>query len=469
MASRVQKLLVKIGGDSKGAERAASRTSAALRRVQAAGKKLAVGVRNLAIGFGALVFAGKRLFLDKFAEQQDAVISLRAALAATGKGGAQDLALLTAEAARLQGATTAADEALIAASATVATLAPSLDAGQLAKAQTAIVAIADTFMKGDLAAAALQVGKTLGSATNSLSRYGFTISDVAAPASEKLAELMGSATMGAAFAVSEAKATSLRGRMIQLSNSMGDLQEVGGFILATATNLTGRAGGLTEKIAALTKAIDEDSARWVGWIRVVGAAIVAAGSILKSLVVIAFNVGQLIGRIFDIAASSIVVVFAAAFDGVATLINLIPGVNLPTGNAAKVIGRIRTQAGGLTADMASIGSAAVDAFEAIQAVGEAAALASMATGSIRTEEPPAPAPPPGPTEEDANAAAARLTRLEGIAKRAFTSTRTSAEALEIEIRDLTEAFVAGTLDGETYARAIAQAEAKLASSRSAMS
>lgn len=461
--TRIQKLLVKIGGDSKGAERAASRTSAALKRIQTAGKRLMIGVRNLAIGFAALVFAGKRLFLDKFAEQQDAVISLRAALAATGKGGAADLALLTAEAARLQGATTAADEALIAASATVATLAPSLNAGELAKAQTAIVAIADTFMKGDLAAAALQVGKTLGSATNSLSRYGFTIKDVAAPASEKLAELMGSATMGAAFAVSEAKATSLRGRMIQLSNAIGDLQEVGGFILATVTNLTGRAGGLTVKIQELTKSIEADSARWVGWIQVVGKSIVAAGSVLKSLVVIAFNVGQMIGRIFDIAAMGIALSFVTAGNALIRLLNKIPGVNLPETNAEGILERIRIQSSGLVADMEGIGAAATRSFRAVQAVGEAAAMASLARGSVRTREPAAPPPPPGPTEEDVNVAAARLKRLEAIAKRAFTSTRTSAEQLELEIRELTEAFVAGTLDGETYARAIAKAEEKLAS------
>ena len=452
---RIQKLLVKIGGDSKGLERASSRSVAALRRIRSAGASLVRTVGRLTAITGAIAFAGKKLFLDKFEEQEDAVAALRASLIATGKTGADALRQITDEAARLQTVTTAADEGLIAASATLATLAPSLNAAELSQAQTAIVAIADTFMKGDLASAALQVGKTLGSAVNSLSRYGFTITNTAAPASEKLAELMGSKTLGAAFEVSQAKAETLRGRLTQLGNAFGDLQEVGGRILSVAFNLTSSSAGLTQRIKELTASVEADGAKWVAWIRVLGTTIGAAGRILKGLVVIAFNVGQMIGRVFDIAASSIVLAFATAADKIAGLLNRIPGVELPTNNADAILGRIQLQARGLGADFATVKDEVAAVVGAVQDVATAAARASMVTGAIEVPPPPPiPAPPP---EQDPGVASDRMKELQRIAAQAFSSTRTEAEKLQIELDDLQEAFLAGALDGETYARAVTKA------------
>jgi len=167
-------------------------------------------------------------------------------------------------------------------------------------------------------------------------------------------------------------------------------------------------------------------------------------------------VGQMIGRIFDLAASSIVLAFATVADKIAGYLNRIPGIDIPDNNAQAVLDRIHVQAQGLGADFASVKDEVGNVVASIQGVAEAAARASMATGAIEVPPPP-PIPAPMIPEEEATVAADRMKELEAIARRAFSSTRTDAEKLQLEIDDLTEAFKAGALDGETYARAVTKA------------
>jgi hypothetical protein len=100
-----------------------------------------------ALGAAAIKF-GKD-FLAAFAVQEEAVQSLAAALEATGRGGVQNLKLITDQAAALQRLTTKGDEAIIAATSSLAQLATEVPVSQLAAAQKAIIGIADTFAKGD--------------------------------------------------------------------------------------------------------------------------------------------------------------------------------------------------------------------------------------------------------------------------------------------------------------------------------
>jgi len=302
MARTVKKsLIVRFAGDNKELARTVGRVEASFKRVGRSAKSVAGGAvkafGTLTAAVGVLGYAMNRLFVQPYGQQQEAVESLRTALIATGKDGTKALSSLTAEASRLQAATTFGDEAILKASASLATLAPSLDAAGLERAQTALVALADTFFKGDLESAATALGKTLGSTTNALARYGIQITNSAAPASEKLAEIMGSATMGAAFEVAKTKAETVTGRILQLKNAIGDLQEKIGEILVEVLNVSDNAGGLTTKVQDLTKSIDENRTKWINWGKVVLQGLHLTWEIGLGLVKVFWNVLQILGRV----------------------------------------------------------------------------------------------------------------------------------------------------------------------------
>ena len=212
----------KMRGASKGMQ---SFRSAALR----------AGGALLAVFGGRAILRGLASVRKAFGVQEQAVIALRASLIATGKDGAGALERITARAAELQKVTTAGDEAIIAATASFALLAPSLDAASLEKAQEAIIGIAETFTKGDLEAAALLIGKSVGSSTNALTRYGIQL-DTTATAQEKLASVVDQSARF--FDVAKAKALGSLGAMAQLSNAFGDVKEAIGKVIEARTGFT---------------------------------------------------------------------------------------------------------------------------------------------------------------------------------------------------------------------------------------
>jgi hypothetical protein len=267
--------------------------------------------------FGAAVI-GRALkgTIDAFRVQQLAVENLRASLIATGKDGGKALKLLTDEAARLQKITTAGDEAIISATATLAQLAPSLDAQSLADAQTAIIAIADTFLKGDVENAALLLGKTLGSTTNALTRYGIQL-DATASASDKLAEVMGNKVLGAAFAATEAKAKTLDGRLKQLSNATGDLKEVIGGIVADILGMRDASETLTKSIQAQSERLESNRQSYIKF----GKIVMAIGRTI-------FNGFRLLAAGINIVLAGIILGAAEATLAVQKLINILPGTAL---------------------------------------------------------------------------------------------------------------------------------------------
>lgn len=197
--------------------------------------------RSLALRTGAAlgtVFGGRALLRGlgsirrAFQVQEDAVVTLRASLIATGKDGAESLDRLTASAAALQQQTKAGDESIIKATASLAQLAPALDVEGLEQAQSAIIGIAETFTKGDLENAALLIGKSIGSTTNALTRYGIQV-DTTATAQEKLAQIV--AQSSTFFDVAQAKAGSTIGVLAQLGNAFGDLKEAIGKVIDEKT------------------------------------------------------------------------------------------------------------------------------------------------------------------------------------------------------------------------------------------
>ncbi|KKN35915.1 hypothetical protein LCGC14_0778860 [marine sediment metagenome] len=218
----------KVGITLKGKD-LASRTFGKVRSGINRIKSAVFSLQGAFVALGAII-VGKfaKTFIDAFVKQQDAVESLKASLIATGKEGEASLRRLTTHAAELQKVTRAGDEATIQATASLALLAPALDVAALERAQSAIIGIADVFFKGDLESAALQIGKTVGGATNSLSRYGLQI-DMSGDANARMNEILEQSNRF--FEVSKARAQTLGGRLARLGNSWGDLKErIGQFL-----------------------------------------------------------------------------------------------------------------------------------------------------------------------------------------------------------------------------------------------
>lgn len=225
--------------------------SRVLKGVQANAERLRAAVRKIALALGiagAAFVAFGRKALQAFAVQQEAETALRAALEATGKVGAAAFDAIAKSAANLQKQTTHADEAIIEATGSLTLLATRLGADELVRAQRAIVGIADTFLKGDVNNAAQLLGKTLGSTTNALTRYGIQV-DVNASQSEKLNQVL--AQTANMFEVSKARADTLNGRITQLKNAWGDFLEVVG---QSGSALQGFVEGVTRFVQKLTDA-----------------------------------------------------------------------------------------------------------------------------------------------------------------------------------------------------------------------
>jgi len=187
-----------------------------------------------------------------FTVQQDAVEGLRAALIATGKEGEGVLQRLTQRASELQQQTRKGDEEIIGALTTVTQLAKGLDVSALEDVQTAIIGIAETFTGGNLDSAAQLIGKSIGSTTNALTRYGIQL-DAGATAQEKLAQIMEQSSTF--FDVAKARADTLAGRLSQLSNAWGDLKEAIGGVVAGSPLVKAFLEETTKVISNITTVI----------------------------------------------------------------------------------------------------------------------------------------------------------------------------------------------------------------------
>ncbi len=247
------------------------------REVRQSSQSLKRVLVSLAATAGA-VFSGRALLrgvagaLRAWGQQEEAVQSLRAALMVMGHEGEGALRTLTKRAAELQKVTTKGDEAIIAATASLGLLAPALNVDELAKAQEAMIGIADTFLKGDVTNAALLLGKSIGSTTNALTRYGIQI-DVNATQGEKLNQIMEQSA--GFFEVSKARTDTLNGALAQMSNAWGDVKEAIGRVLEQKTGLTDFLQGVTRVMGDVATGLSGSGAQ--------------IGAVFKNLGIIAGN------------------------------------------------------------------------------------------------------------------------------------------------------------------------------------
>ena len=180
--------------------------------------------------------------ISAYGEQELAEKKLEQALGRTSKA-------LLSQASALQKVTTFGDETIISAQSLLAAFIK--DEKQLKKATVATLDLAAA--KGmDLASAADLVGKTLGSSTNSLSRYGIEV-EGAVGSTQRLDSLTNNIakTFGGQ---ATAQADTLTGSMQQLGNAFGDVQEKIGKRLAPAVKFL--AQGFTNLITSSSEASD---------------------------------------------------------------------------------------------------------------------------------------------------------------------------------------------------------------------
>jgi hypothetical protein len=208
------------------------------------------GPIKAAVSFAALARVGKDM-IRSFGEQEEAIAAMGAALRASGDYSAiavEDFVALSFE---LQKVTTYGDEVTLSAMAMLRQL-TTLDNDGIKNIIPAVQDFASA-MGVDLVQAASLVGKTLGSDTNALSRYGVQI-DMTGSESERLAELtdqLKSKFGGMATSL----ASTDTGALKQFKNAMGDLAELGGEMivdfLMPATN------GATKFAIAIAEAAEK--------------------------------------------------------------------------------------------------------------------------------------------------------------------------------------------------------------------
>ncbi len=231
-------------------------------------KKAIAGMAKFAVGIGAAVLVARKLvkvgadLVNAYGEQEKAETKLSAAIRATGKEGEMSTDKLGELASSLQKVTTYGDEVTLSAMAMTQQLAD-LDQEGLEKVTPGILDFAAA-MGVDLNTAASLIGKTLGSSTNALTRYGVEV-DMSGTKAEKLAAVT-QALNDKFGGTAEALAETTLGGMAQFQNAVGDLKEAGGEMIAQflsptidrLTDLIGKANDARAATKAFRDAINTE-------------------------------------------------------------------------------------------------------------------------------------------------------------------------------------------------------------------
>lgn len=254
--SDVVKTVNQINQSLKGMAKTAQVQATAMNRAMSGIQSSISGLKASFVGLFAAgaVIGGIKQATQLWGVQEQAIISLDAALATAGRTANNASKALQDNASALQAVTTQGDEAIIQATAKLATFSKNLDVEQLKQAQQALVALADTRFGGNLDAAATALGKTLATSTNALGRYGV---EVKATASEqdKLAAIL--KVTNPLFEQSKALAESTAGKQQQLSNAFGDLQETIGRVTLEMVGYNEGLGDTTSAIQSFDKALQD--------------------------------------------------------------------------------------------------------------------------------------------------------------------------------------------------------------------
>jgi hypothetical protein len=220
--------------------------------------KAVTGFKKLAVGIASVTVAWRTLSglvsssITAFQAQEDAEIKLETALGGVNQG-------LLDQASALQKVTRFGDEAIIEAQALIGAFIKDEDQIKKATAATLDLAAAKGF---DLVAAADLVSKTLGSSTNALTRYGIEVKG-AVGSTERLNSAVTNISdkFGGQAA---AQAGTMAGRVEQMNNAWGDMQEtLVGLVAPALTNFAEKMVPIINQISDFIQGIKEarDEAR----------------------------------------------------------------------------------------------------------------------------------------------------------------------------------------------------------------
>ena len=250
------KVTVKVGSefDKKGIEQAKSGLGDLDGKTKSTGASMAASMAVVAVAVvavGKVIKAAIGLVRDlesAYFEQEKAETALNAAIAATGRSSEISAQAIGDYAASLQKVTVFGDEAIISATALLQQLA-NLDERGLKRVIPSVLDFA-TAVGVSLETAASLVGKTIGSSTNALTRYGVEV-DMSLSKSDKLAAVI-SGLEEKFGGVAEAIGETAYAAKEQLSNAFGDLKEAGGQL--ASLGLKPVREWLTEVIEGMTEA-----------------------------------------------------------------------------------------------------------------------------------------------------------------------------------------------------------------------
>jgi len=239
-------------GLDEGLDRAEQRTG---QRMKALGASMTKAGKVFSLALTTPLIAGFGVITKAAAEQEEAMADLANAIRATGREGQISLGNLANLATELQRVTKFGDETSLAALTLVQQLA-NLDEEGLKQILPRIQNFAQAMTGGNLETAAALVGKTLGSTTNALSRYGVEI-DGTASKSEKLTALIAALDQKFAGAAQTAAAAGM-GPVTQLKNLLGDFGEnLGAVILPLVQKLATWLGGIVDWLNKLSPSTRE--------------------------------------------------------------------------------------------------------------------------------------------------------------------------------------------------------------------
>ena len=250
------KVTVKVGSefDKKGIEQAKSGLGDLDGKTKSTGASMVAGFAAVGVAVavvGKVIQGAIRLVRDlesAYFEQEKAETALNAAIAATGRSSEISAQAIGDYAASLQKVTVFGDEAIISATALLQQLA-NLDERGLKRVIPSVLDFA-TAVGVSLETAASLVGKTIGSSTNALTRYGVEV-DMSLSKSDKLAAVI-SGLEEKFGGVAEAIGETAFAAKEKLANAFSDLKEAGGQL--ASLGLKPVREWLTEVIEKMTEA-----------------------------------------------------------------------------------------------------------------------------------------------------------------------------------------------------------------------
>ncbi len=228
--------------------------------------------------------------VQAFGEAQQAGLQLNGVLESTGRYSDAAAEAINNNATALSRLTTFDDDPIVAATATFGQFAKKLSGPELAEAEKAIIGLSSA-MKQDLESSAKQLGKTVSGATDTIGRSGITISKTT-DQSARLNEVL--QKTGSFFAVAQAEAQGVDGRVQQLNVSWGNLQEALGGVIADGLDLNNTLSDTSGMVNGLTDVVNNNRdtlARWIGFFRNL------VGVVLNGVSIVATEIAGLVNSL----------------------------------------------------------------------------------------------------------------------------------------------------------------------------